>query len=204
MRHYTSLRLLIPSSTPLLLYKPSLSLLSKPKHRPFFTVLASNSDPPPRQRRQRFAPPQRRRISGLRDKKAPPMEDPNPSVEFGFNKRRAEGSDKSDASKKNLQLKVRKLNPINTLAYVQVLSIHDKNEWLKWIFFWESLGKKSLLHSIAFMRNHSLHERLIPTAKWLVSNAVSEYIEERWVAFWSIFLFLLRFSDQLLLLSNKE
>ncbi|GAU10965.1 hypothetical protein TSUD_112590 [Trifolium subterraneum] len=39
----------------------------------------------------------------------------------GFNKRRAEGTDKTDFPKKNLQLKVRKLNPINTISYVQIL-----------------------------------------------------------------------------------
>ena len=39
---------------------------------------------------------------------------------IGFNKRRAEGRDKNDLPKKNLQLKVRKLNPINTISYVQV------------------------------------------------------------------------------------
>lgn len=36
---------------------------------------------------------------------------------FGFNKKRAEGRDNP---KRNLQLKVRKLNPINTISYVQV------------------------------------------------------------------------------------
>ncbi|KAL2928407.1 tRNAse Z TRZ4 mitochondrial [Bienertia sinuspersici] len=38
----------------------------------------------------------------------------------GFNKRRAEGKDKSDKPK-NLQLKTRKLNPVNTICYVQIL-----------------------------------------------------------------------------------
>lgn len=38
----------------------------------------------------------------------------------GFNKRRAEGKDKADKPK-NLQLKVRKLNPVNTICYVQIL-----------------------------------------------------------------------------------
>ena len=33
----------------------------------------------------------------------------------GFNKRRAEGRDKSDKPK-NLQLKARKLNPLNTIS----------------------------------------------------------------------------------------
>ena len=35
----------------------------------------------------------------------------------GFNKKRAEGRDNT---KRNLQLKVRKLNPTNTISYVQV------------------------------------------------------------------------------------
>lgn len=38
----------------------------------------------------------------------------------GFNKRRAEGKDKSDRPRKSLQLKVRELNPANTIAYAQV------------------------------------------------------------------------------------
>lgn len=43
------------------------------------------------------------------------------SSSFGFNKRRAEGMDKSHRPKKNLQLKSRTLNPTNTIAYVQIL-----------------------------------------------------------------------------------
>lgn len=39
-------------------------------------------------------------------------------VLLGFNKRRAEGRDKKP---KNLQLKTRKLNPVNTICYVQVI-----------------------------------------------------------------------------------
>lgn len=42
------------------------------------------------------------------------------SSSFGFNKRRAEGQDNIDRPKKNLQLKERRLNPTNTIAYVQV------------------------------------------------------------------------------------
>ncbi|KAH9624165.1 hypothetical protein KSS87_004304 [Heliosperma pusillum] len=38
----------------------------------------------------------------------------------GINKRKAEGRDKSDKPK-NLQLKTRKLNPVNTISYVQIL-----------------------------------------------------------------------------------
>lgn len=45
------------------------------------------------------------------------------SKSFGFNRKRAEGRDNSDVKKKELQLKVRKLNPINTISYVQVSSI---------------------------------------------------------------------------------
>lgn len=49
--------------------------------------------------------------------KAPEMEEKKETL--GFNKRRAEGRDKSDKPK-NLQLKVRKLNPVSTICYVQV------------------------------------------------------------------------------------
>lgn len=42
------------------------------------------------------------------------------AVAAGFNKRRAEGKDKTDLPKKNLQLKVRRLNPANTISYLQV------------------------------------------------------------------------------------
>lgn len=48
------------------------------------------------------------------------MEDSDSDSVFGFNKRRAEGRDKTDQPKKTLQLKVRKLNPVNTISYVQV------------------------------------------------------------------------------------
>ncbi|KZV50110.1 zinc phosphodiesterase ELAC protein 2 [Dorcoceras hygrometricum] len=40
---------------------------------------------------------------------------------FGFNRKRAEGRDEGNRNKNNLQLKVRKLNPVNTIAYVQIL-----------------------------------------------------------------------------------
>lgn len=42
------------------------------------------------------------------------------SGSVGFNKRRAEGRDKNDRPK-TLQLKARKLNPVNTICYVQVI-----------------------------------------------------------------------------------
>ncbi|KZV28780.1 zinc phosphodiesterase ELAC protein 2 [Dorcoceras hygrometricum] len=40
---------------------------------------------------------------------------------FGFNRKRAEGRDEGNRNKNNLQLKVRKLNPVNTISYVQIL-----------------------------------------------------------------------------------
>lgn len=48
--------------------------------------------------------------------------DSSVSVEpnVGFNRKRALGRDKNDTAKRNLQLKVRKLNPVNTICYVQV------------------------------------------------------------------------------------
>mgnify|MGYP004708368747 CR=1 FL=1 len=41
---------------------------------------------------------------------------------FVYNKKRADGSEKKDLPRKTLELKVRKLNPINTICYVQVIS----------------------------------------------------------------------------------
>ncbi|KAL1212426.1 tRNase Z TRZ3 [Cardamine amara subsp. amara] len=46
---------------------------------------------------------------------------PKSSNSFVFNKRRAEGFDKIDKTKKNLERKSRKLNPTNTIAYAQIL-----------------------------------------------------------------------------------
>ncbi|XVF86670.1 hypothetical protein PTKIN_Ptkin18bG0060600 [Pterospermum kingtungense] len=115
--------------------KPTLSFplfISKPypKPKPFslFTLLASS-------KRQRNVPYRdslnlsRRNNSTFREHKGRgkevPMEetaeDSGGSSSFGFNKRRAEGRDKSDRPKKNPQLKERKLNPTNTIAYVQIL-----------------------------------------------------------------------------------
>lgn len=49
------------------------------------------------------------------------MEDPKKiGMAAGFNKKRAEGRDKSSRPK-DLKLKVRRLNPVNTISYVQVL-----------------------------------------------------------------------------------
>ncbi|KAF1882747.1 hypothetical protein Lal_00002928 [Lupinus albus] len=84
---------------------------SKPtiQFRSLSTLLASSSY----SKRHRNVPPHLgRRITTT----TTPME-----VEVGFNKRRAEGRDNNDASKKNLHFKLRKLNPINTISYVQIL-----------------------------------------------------------------------------------
>ncbi|XP_041015141.1 tRNase Z TRZ3, mitochondrial [Juglans microcarpa x Juglans regia] len=123
MPQVTNLRLLFYSSFPLLSpFKPSLSLsvVSKPKrHHSLFTVLSL--------KRHRKVPPQspnlaRRNNSTLRESKGRdkgvPMEE---TTNVGFNKRRAEGRDKSDRPLKTLQLKVRTLNPANTISYVQIL-----------------------------------------------------------------------------------
>ncbi|KAK7301398.1 hypothetical protein RJT34_12261 [Clitoria ternatea] len=80
------------------LFKPTIQF------RSLISVLAS--------RRHHNIPPLR---LGRR-KSSTPME----VKETSFNKRRAEGKDKNDAPK-NLQLKVRKLNPVNTISYVQIL-----------------------------------------------------------------------------------
>jgi len=93
--------LLLPrhSSSPLSLSKPS-----NFQFRSLLTVIASSK--------------RHRTIASLRRKSTTPK--PMEVKESSFNKRRAEGRDSSDASRKNLQLKVRKLNPINTISYVQV------------------------------------------------------------------------------------
>lgn len=51
------------------------------------------------------------------------MQESKDEPSLGFNKRRAEGKDGSDKPKKNPQLKVRRLNPTNTISYVQVMNV---------------------------------------------------------------------------------
>lgn len=51
------------------------------------------------------------------------MQDSKNETTFGFNKRRAEGKDGGDKPRKNPQLKVRRLNPSNTISYVQVMNL---------------------------------------------------------------------------------
>ncbi|KAI5413932.1 tRNAse Z TRZ4, mitochondrial isoform X2 [Lathyrus oleraceus] len=93
---------------------PSLPLFYKPTTT-LSTLVASSSS----KRRRNVNVP----LLHLRHKTTIPMEveETKSLGNPGFNKRRAEGTDKTDFPKKNLQLKVRKLNPINTISYVQVL-----------------------------------------------------------------------------------
>ncbi|XP_042499299.1 tRNase Z TRZ3, mitochondrial-like isoform X2 [Macadamia integrifolia] len=111
-----------PYLSPFVSFKPYFSpLLFKhrtPQKLAFpFTVLSSSAG---RQRKPHPPPPPKSRSnSTLREAKTgeQSMEEAKP---IGFNKRRAEGRDKSDRPK-DLQLKVRKLNPVNTVSYVQIL-----------------------------------------------------------------------------------
>ncbi|GKV16213.1 hypothetical protein SLEP1_g26888 [Rubroshorea leprosula] len=114
--------------------RPSLAsplFISKPKPKPYslFTTVLSSSSPG----RKQPAPYRdslnltRRNSSTFRENKDRGKEavmdetESSSSSSFGFNKRRAEGKDKNDRPKKNLQLKSRTLNPTNTIAYVQIL-----------------------------------------------------------------------------------
>ncbi|GMI93786.1 tRNAse Z4 [Hibiscus trionum] len=119
--------------------KPTLSFplfLSKPNPKPFsFSTFFASSSPSKRQRsvpRRDSLNIPRRSSSTFKERKGGGREmameetagqsrDSSSTSSFGFNKRRAEGKDKSDRPKKNPQLKERKLNPTNTIAYVQIL-----------------------------------------------------------------------------------
>ncbi|MED6208935.1 hypothetical protein PIB30_049775 [Stylosanthes scabra] len=91
----------------------------------FSTVIASSSSSSPKRHRNAPLHLTRRNKSnsrGGRGRTTRPMElqleEENKNA--GFNKKRAEGRDRNDAPK-NLQLKLRKLNPVNTIAYLQIL-----------------------------------------------------------------------------------
>lgn len=88
-------------------------LSSKPNsHLRFLSTLIASSS----RRRRNVAPLNlRRRYTAMEVEESSSL---GPTT--GFNKRRAEGTDKTNFTRKNLQLKVRKLNPINTISYVQV------------------------------------------------------------------------------------
>ncbi|PHT88795.1 hypothetical protein T459_10901 [Capsicum annuum] len=131
MPQMSSLRLLLFSS-PLLTPKPP--LLSLCLRRPLlFAAYSSYSRKPKNIERPGSLSGGRRRSSSSSktDKGKLAMEESSNSSSVntaaaesstvGFNKRRAEGKDKFDGPKKNLQLKVRKLNPVNTISYVQGL-----------------------------------------------------------------------------------
>ncbi|GMH15986.1 hypothetical protein Nepgr_017827 [Nepenthes gracilis] len=126
----TNLRLLFKHSPPLLSpIKPFLPhLLPKSRKidscRPvsLFLVYASSFS-----RRQRNSPPlpqinlKSRGKSSLGETKKVDKELAMEETQsLGFNQKRAEGRDKSDRPK-TLQKKARKLNPVNTICYVQVL-----------------------------------------------------------------------------------
>lgn len=120
----SNLRLLFSSSSSFSPFKLSLPLLSKPynPNRPFFRVLSyskrQRSTTVPQQNHNSVSLHKRNRSTF---KKGESMEESDKGSSFGFNKRRAEGKDKDDRGKKNLQLKVRRLNPTNTISYVQVI-----------------------------------------------------------------------------------
>ncbi|KAH0982573.1 hypothetical protein GBA52_009750 [Prunus armeniaca] len=120
MPQVTNLRLLFFSPFPHL----SLSSLSlKPlKPRTLFTALASSYRKRHRPIPNQSPNPGARNKTTLRESRGrdKAMEETKETETAGFNKRRAEGNDKNDRPKKNLQRKVRTLNPINTLSYVQI------------------------------------------------------------------------------------
>ncbi|XP_031484101.1 tRNase Z TRZ3, mitochondrial-like [Nymphaea colorata] len=102
------------STSPLLIPKPKTPLIPlRPFPPPRFTVLCASFG-----KKTQFP----RRFSTLRNPKTrekPPQMEEKEKEGVGFNKRRAEGKDKGQP--KNLQLKSRKLNPVNTICYVQIL-----------------------------------------------------------------------------------
>ncbi|KAL6144661.1 hypothetical protein ACLB2K_055352 [Fragaria x ananassa] len=112
----SNLRLLFLTPFPPL--KPSFSLFPKSKPYSLLTALASSSSHPKRRRPIPYNSPRPRSKSTFRHRDKP-MEDKTESV--SFNKRRADGNDKSERPKKNFQRNKRALNPTNTIAYVQFL-----------------------------------------------------------------------------------
>ncbi|GAV77562.1 Lactamase_B_2 domain-containing protein/Lactamase_B_4 domain-containing protein [Cephalotus follicularis] len=126
MSQITNLRLLFFSPLKPSLSSP-LSLLSKPiPYHSLFTTLSYSKRQRTYPRHQRSRNFNRKNNSNSTFKENTSSHDKGLSMEetestFGYNKRRAEGKDKSDIPKKNLQLKVRRLNPTNTISYVQIL-----------------------------------------------------------------------------------
>ncbi|CAM8983003.1 unnamed protein product [Rhodiola kirilowii] len=124
-----NLRLLFSSTTTTSAAVLSSHFLPLPRlsriHTKPFTIFASSPSSYSNRHRHFSRSPGRRHGSTLReDNKDGDMKGENgpggSSSLSTFNKRRAEGRDKNDKPK-NLQLKVRKLNPVNTLCYLQIL-----------------------------------------------------------------------------------
>ncbi|KAK4267424.1 hypothetical protein QN277_024207 [Acacia crassicarpa] len=122
MLQSSTLRLLLPSLSPLTTPSLSYRFFCKPRtSHSLFTVLAFSSSSRPR-RNAPFRHLGRRNNSSTRETRDRGKDKPMEKVDsVGFNKKRAEGRDSSGLPKKNLQLKVRKLNPVNTISYVQIL-----------------------------------------------------------------------------------
>ncbi|KAK8936191.1 hypothetical protein KSP39_PZI013536 [Platanthera zijinensis] len=110
----------IPSSSSLLFNPPSFPNSHRHTHFVFSYSRRTGRRPPSGGGRFNL-----RRISTLTERRRDQSPAQGSEMEEkdgmeGFNKRRAEGNDKSD-KRRNLQLKSRKLNPVNTLCYVQIL-----------------------------------------------------------------------------------
>ena len=136
MPQIPNLRLLFSNPNPSLLYSPlrfppSLYLLLKPPNKTLqslkpFSILASSfkkqrTHTKPLKPFRPFSPTGRKNssLSEKIDKEGSVMEE---NDSFVYNRKRAAGRDKNDRPK-SLQLKVRKLNPVNTICYVQVMCV---------------------------------------------------------------------------------
>lgn len=138
-----SIRLLINHSPPI--FSP---LFFKPRNfQPFkrFSLFTVSSSLPNKQIK---FPPSSAKPLKYRNRGKSSLAEKNKSEEgakmvetdsTGFNKRRAEGKDKEDKPK-NLQLKARKLNPVNTICYVQVCkNLGCLTFWVFIICYWNIL-----------------------------------------------------------------
>lgn len=116
--HHTSPFFLSPLRIP-----SPLSLIFKPNkthqtHKPF-SIFASSSYKKQRYRSKPSSPLRRNNTSLRESEKKREGLAMGEDESVGFNRKRAEGRDKDN--RKTLQLKVRKLNPVNTICYVQVI-----------------------------------------------------------------------------------
>ncbi|XP_021749955.1 tRNase Z TRZ3, mitochondrial-like [Chenopodium quinoa] len=125
MSQITTLRLLINHSPPI--FSP---LFFKPRnlHLPIrrFSLLTAFSSLPKKKTNFQSSPEKPLKYKSRNKSSLPEQKKGEEGAKMaetessGFNKRRAMGKDKDDKPK-NLQLKVRKLNPVNTICYVQIL-----------------------------------------------------------------------------------